>query len=162
MQKHEFVNVDIQKCVGCRICEYACSMEKYKVFNPTRSRIRVIRIYPTTNAAINCRMCEDAACVTACPRKALTQSADTGIIQVDDNLCNGCGWCIKVCEFGAIFLDPKPTVCICDLCHEREGGPACIEWCPEDALEVSNNNILAQKARFGAVEKLVGLSEDGD
>jgi len=157
---HEFVSVDISKCVGCRICEYACSMEKHNEMNPNKSRIRVVRIYPTTNAALNCRMCEDAACVIACPRKALTQSNETGIILVNDNLCNGCGWCIKVCEFGAIFMDPKPTVCICDLCQERENGPACIEWCPEDALELSTTNILAQKARFGAVERLVSLTQD--
>jgi Fe-S-cluster-containing hydrogenase component 2 len=134
-------------------------MEKHGVYNPTRSRIRVVRIYPTTNAALNCRLCEDAPCVIACPRKALSQSALNGVILVNESLCNGCGWCIKVCEFGSIFLDPtKPTVCICDLCSEREGGPACIEWCPEEALELTTNNILSQKARFNTVEKLARIT----
>jgi Fe-S-cluster-containing hydrogenase component 2 len=161
---HKFINVDIDKCSGCRICEYACSMEKHKTFNPTRSRIRVVRLYPHTNAALNCRMCEGAPCVVACPRKALNQSDETGIIGVNDQLCNGCGWCIKVCEFGAIVMDTKPTVYICDLCDGRGDGPSCIEWCPEEALELSTTDILSQKARIEAVKELerISVSEQTD
>ena len=156
---HKFVSVDIKKCVGCRICEYICSMKKHSTFNPTRSRIRVVRIYPHTNAALNCRMCQSAPCVTACPRKALAQSEETGVIAVNDQLCNGCGWCVKVCEFGAIVMDPKPTVYICDLCGESEDGPACIAWCPEEALELSTTNVLAQKARIDAVNRLDRITD---
>jgi len=129
-------------------------MGKNKSFNPTRSRIRVVRIYPHTNAAINCRMCEDAPCVIACPRKALSQSAETGVIGVDDKLCNGCGWCVKACDFGAIVMDSKPSVYICNLCEGRDGGPACVEWCPEEALELTTADILSQKARIGAVSRM--------
>ena len=151
---HKYVSVDTNKCTGCRVCEYVCSVQKTKAFNPNSSRIRVVRIYPHTNAALNCRMCEDSPCVTACPHKALTQSAENGVILVNDNLCDGCGWCVKACEFGAIALDPKPTVRICDLCSEREEGPMCIEWCPEDALELTTADLLAQKARIEAVRKM--------
>ncbi|MCL2508909.1 MAG: 4Fe-4S dicluster domain-containing protein [Oscillospiraceae bacterium] len=154
MNKYKFVSVDIDKCVGCRVCEYACSMEKNKAFNPTRSRIRVVRLYPHTNAALNCRMCQDSPCVTACPRKALKQSEENGVIHVDIGLCDGCGWCIKVCEFGAITLDTESKVSICDLCEGREGGSACIEWCPEKALELTTNDAISQKARISAVEKM--------
>ena len=157
---HKFVSVDLKKCTGCRVCEYICSVEKNKAFNPTLSRIRVVRIYPHTNAALNCRMCEDAPCVTACPRKALTQTEETGVIAVNDQLCNGCGWCVKVCDFGAILMDSKPTVHMCDLCGEREEGPACVEWCPEEALELTTNNVLAQKSRIDSVQKLEKVSED--
>jgi len=133
-------------------------MVKNKSFNPTRSRIRVVRLYPHTNAALNCRLCEDAPCVGSCPRKALSRDEDNGVILVNDQLCNGCGWCVKACDFGSIALDPKPTVNICDLCMERDEGPACIEWCPEDALELTTNSILSQKARINAVERLEHLS----
>jgi Fe-S-cluster-containing hydrogenase component 2 len=134
-------------------------MEKHKVYNPTRSRIRVVRIYPVTNAALNCRMCQDAPCVPACPRKALSQNTENGVIMVDDKLCDGCGWCVKACEFGAIIIDPKPTVHICDLCQNRENGPCCIEWCPEDALELTTNDILSQKARISSVQRLLEATE---
>ena len=138
----QHVHVDVNKCTGCRVCEYACSMEKYKAFNPTRSRIRVVRMYPYTNAAITCKSCEDTPCVFACPRKALSQSEDNGVIRVNEELCDGCGWCVASCKPGAIALDPKPTVRICDQCSDREGGPACIEWCPEDALKLTTEEAL--------------------
>ena len=160
MGKYKFVACDHDKCVGCRICEYVCSMEKNKTFNPSRSRIRVIRIYPTTNASLTCRLCEDAPCVVACPRKALTQSEENGIITVNDDLCNGCGWCIEACDFGSICLDPdKKVVRMCDLCATRTGGPACVEWCPEEALELTSKDILSQKARISAIQNLVKAAE---
>jgi len=127
-------------------------MEKKKVFNPTLSRIRTLRIYPNTNASVACRLCEDAPCVIACPRKALEQSKETGVIMVDKDKCNGCGWCIEACDFGTISLDPDTkTVVICDLC---DGEPKCVKWCPEEALELSSKDIIAQKARIDAVAKL--------
>jgi len=152
MVRHKFVSYDPEKCVGCRVCEYVCSLEKKKAFNPTLSRIRTLRIYPNTNASVTCRLCEDAPCVIACPRKALEQSKENGVIIVDKDKCNGCGWCIEACDFGAISLDPDTkTVVICDLC---DGDPKCVKWCPEKALELSSKDIIAQKARIDAVAKL--------
>lgn len=153
MVRHKFVSYDPDKCVGCRVCEYVCSLEKENAFNPTLSRIRTLRIYPNTNASIACRLCEDAPCVIACPRKALEQSKENGVILVDDDKCDGCGWCIEACDFGTITLIPdRKTVVICDLC---EGEPKCVKWCPEEALELSSKDIIAQKARIDAVQKLM-------
>ena len=160
MARHKFVSLDVDKCVGCRVCEYACSMEKNGTYNPTRARIRMVRIYPHTNAALNCRLCEDAPCVAVCPRKALTQSEENGVIVVNYELCTGCGWCINACDFGAIQIDRDGVVRMCDLCGTREGGPSCIEWCPEKALELTSNDVLSQKSRIEAVQKLVAASEE--
>jgi len=150
----KFVSADPNKCVGCCVCEYACSMVKEKTFNPTKSRIRAVRLNPLVNLAITCRLCEDPPCVAACPRDALTQSEETGIIMVDDEACNGCGWCIEACDYGAIMLHPETKVVyICDLCKDV-GKPQCVEWCPEEALELVTSDVLAQKARRSAVKKL--------
>jgi Fe-S-cluster-containing hydrogenase component 2 len=98
--------------------------------------------------------------VIACPRKALTQSEENGTILIDDDLCNGCGWCIEACDFGAITLEPeKKVVRICDLCADRETGPMCVEWCPEEALELTTKDILSQKARIDAIQRLVKAAE---
>jgi TPP-dependent indolepyruvate ferredoxin oxidoreductase alpha subunit len=129
---NHFVNCDPQKCIGCNVCEYACSMEKDKTFNPAKSRIRSLRLDPLTNLAISCRLCKDAPCVAACPKGALTQSTEERAIRVDEEKCNGCGWCIGACEYGAVTLHPDTKKAItCDLCG---GDPECVRWCPESAL----------------------------
>ncbi len=151
-QKWKFVSGDPAKCVGCSVCEYACSMEKEKTYNPTKSRIRAVRLNPFVNLAVACRLCEDAPCIAACPRDALSRSEETGIILVDEEKCNGCGWCIEACDYGAIQLHPeKRVVFTCDLCG---GSPKCVEWCPEEALDFTTKDVLSQKARRTAVKKL--------
>ncbi len=148
----KFVAADPDKCVGCSVCEYICSFEKEKVFNPLKSRIRAVRLRPPINLAVTCRLCENPPCVTACPREALEQSEETGVIMVDADKCNGCGWCIEACDYGAITLHPETRVVIvCDLC---DGDPKCVEWCPEEALDFVTPDVLAQKARRTAVKKL--------
>jgi Fe-S-cluster-containing hydrogenase component 2 len=149
-----FVACDPEKCVGCRICEYVCSLKKAGVFNPTKSRIRVIRVHnPPIDWAITCRKCDDPPCIRACPRKgALVQRRD-GLIIVDEEKCNGCGWCIEACDFGAIALSEGKVVVICDTCG---GEPECIQWCPEEALSLTTKDILAQKARIDVIRKFSG------
>ena len=145
---------DSDKCVGCEICEYACSIKKEGVFNPLKSRIRTIRIHPLINLAITCRKCESAPCVAACPRQgALVQRQWDGLIMVNEEKCDGCGWCIEACDFGAIAIHPEKKVAIvCDLCG---GEPECIKWCPEEALQLITTDVLAQKARINVVERLL-------
>jgi len=150
--KRKFVSGDPSKCVGCCVCEYVCSMKNEGTYNPTKSRIRVVRLNPFVNVAIACRLCEEPQCVTACPREALTQSEKTGVIIVDENICNGCAWCVEACEFGAIQLHSKTRVAfVCNLC---DGKPQCVEWCPEEALDFITEQGLAQKARISATKKL--------
>ncbi|MGC8817564.1 MAG: 4Fe-4S dicluster domain-containing protein [Candidatus Hadarchaeum sp.] len=168
--KFMFVDVDPNRCIGCGICELACSFEKTgnKAFNPLKSRIRVLRIPPAFNLAISCRLCEDPPCVRACPRGALRQS-ENGPIVVNKDKCNGCGWCIKACDFGSITIDPDEKIAIvCDLCERRKGigvfpgrkiaNQACIEWCPEEAIELVSRERLAQKARELTLIKLLSSS----
>lgn len=154
IHERKFVSGDPVKCVGCCVCEYACSVEHEKTYNPTKSRIRVVRLNPFANLAVTCRLCEDAPCVIACPRDALEQSEETGKILVDEDKCNGCGWCIEACDFGAIQLHPETRVVFtCDLC-ESSGEPKCVEWCPEEALELTTKDILSQKERISVVKKM--------
>lgn len=152
---YKHVICDPDKCTGCRICEYACSMTKTSAFDPGMSRIRVVRIEPFTMTAITCRLCADAPCILACPRKALSRSEKNGTILVDTDKCDGCGWCIEACDFGAIVLDPAvKNVAICDLCVDEENGPRCVEYCPKEALSLSTPEVLRQKARREVVARL--------
>ncbi len=148
----KIVYADPEKCVGCSECELVCSQEKEKSFNPLKSRIRVVRLHPLINLAVTCRLCEPAPCVAACPRDALTQSEENGTIMVDEDKCDGCGWCIEACDYGAIALHPERRVAVvCDTC---EGDPQCVKWCPEEALDFATKDAIAQKARVGIVKKM--------
>jgi TPP-dependent indolepyruvate ferredoxin oxidoreductase alpha subunit len=140
---NQSVNCDNDKCVGCDICEYACSFEKEKVFNPLKSRIRSVRIGQTFNTAVTCKACINAPCITACPEEAITQSKETGAITVNEQKCKGCDWCIEACKYGAITLHPSShKAIVCDTCC---GDPKCIPACPESALSLggkSNDKIV--------------------
>jgi len=151
----KFVVADPEKCTGCVVCEYACSMTNEETFNPTKSRIRALRMGPLNNIAVTCRHCEDPACVAACQRKALSQDEETGAIVVDEKLCVGCDWCISACDFGAMMIHPeKRVVFTCNNCKDQPDGPQCVKWCPEGALDLVTSDVLAQKSRITAVKKL--------
>jgi Fe-S-cluster-containing dehydrogenase component len=154
--KYQYIACDSEKCVGCQLCEYVCSYTKTGEFNTYRSRIRSVRIGHTVMMSIACRTCENPPCVIACPRKALSQNPETGIIHVDKDACDGCGWCIEACDFGAISINPETKLAeICDLCEDLEDGPQCVKWCPKDALTVGTAEQLAQRVRKEAVSQLL-------
>ena len=154
----KFVSVDPSKCTGCGICEYACALEKEEnTLNPLRSRIRVVRMTPLFNFALACRFCEDAKCVTACPEDALSQCEKTGIIMVKEHKCKGCDWCIQACPHGGITIHSDTGIAVaCDLCG---GEPKCVEFCPEEALELVCTDEDAEKRFSDALEKLPAVTE---
>jgi Pyruvate/2-oxoacid:ferredoxin oxidoreductase delta subunit len=56
------------------------------------------------------------------------------IIEIDEELCNGCGNCVISCAEGAIeIIDGKAKVIADKYC---DGLGACIGDCPEDALKI--------------------------
>jgi len=138
--KTEFIAVDPSKCIGCSVCEYVCAFEKDGSCNPLRSRIRIVRVHSLFNTAMVCRFCENAPCVIACHRNALRQSTATNVIQVNEDRCDGCGWCIPACPYGAITVDPATQrVMVCDLC---DGTPRCVDFCPVDALQLAAKDTI--------------------
>ncbi len=143
-----------ESCTGCRICEMVCSLkwEKNGV-NPKLSRIRVIS-FPDKGVIVPrvCRLCRNPYCVTSCPREALSQDSETGVIIVDEDRCVGCDLCVEACEFGGIYSHPaKKTVIICDLCG---GEPLCVKYCmnrtllflrPDEYSIVKDRSMLDKK-----------------
>jgi len=136
------------------LCEYICSYTKTGEYNTYRSRIRTVRVDEILITAVACHTCEDAPCVIACTRDALTQDPETGLISVDAERCDGCAWCIEACDFGAISINPATKMAeICDQCQDKEDGPQCVIWCPKDALELTTPDQRAQKARHKLIHE---------
>ena len=156
--KYQYITCDTSKCVGCQLCEYICSYTKTGEFNTYRSRIRTVRAKIVLITAVSCRTCEDAPCVIACPRDAMTQDSETGVIRVDAGRCDGCAWCLEACDFGAISINPQSKLAeICDQCEDEEDGPQCVKWCPKEALELTTPDRRAQRARRElALEEVIG------
>jgi len=123
-----------EKCIGCRSCELACSMEKEEHFKPSYSRIcLLISNDDTTCFPIVCFQCEDAPCLDVCPVEAIKRDEVSGIVKICEDDCTGCGRCISACPFGNLLLDQELVKAKkCDLC---DGNPVCVEFCPTQALQ---------------------------
>lgn len=127
--------VDVERCTGCRCCEFACSLRNYQECNPSRARIYVVRSQTDgviTTIPVTCQQCENPLCLEMCPARALSRSAKTHAVVVDQDQCLGCRTCVEVCPFGAPSVDPRTGKAEkCDLC---DGDPTCVKVCSQQAL----------------------------
>jgi formate dehydrogenase iron-sulfur subunit len=96
-----------------------------------------------------CKHCHNAPCLEACPTEALFKTEfDTIVVQQD--ICNGCGYCVPACPFGVVdvsTLDGKAHKCT--LCYDRlKGGlePACAKACPTDSIQFGELGELQARA----------------
>jgi formate dehydrogenase iron-sulfur subunit len=48
-----------------------------------------------------CKHCEVAGCLEACPTGSIFRT-EVGSVYVQDDVCNGCGYCVVNCPFGVI------------------------------------------------------------
>ncbi len=107
-----------------------------------------------------CKHCTEAACLEVCPTGALFRT-EYGTVVVQEDVCNGCGYCIPACPFGV--LDQRKDdgrVWKCTLCYDRlKDGlePACAKACPTDSIQFGELSDL--RARAG--ERLERLQAAG-
>ncbi|MGQ9679226.1 MAG: 4Fe-4S dicluster domain-containing protein [Candidatus Bathyarchaeia archaeon] len=130
------IQVDIERCVGCRTCEVACSLKKTGRVYPSRARIKVIRFEKRGEfhnyVPMVCQQCSTPLCMDACPLNAIYRDQNTGAVVVNEDACVGCRVCTVACPIGGISLDPVKNVAVkCDLC---EGDPECVKYCEPQAL----------------------------
>nr|MDO8119182.1 4Fe-4S dicluster domain-containing protein [Candidatus Sigynarchaeota archaeon] len=148
-QSQKIIVVDPDLCTGCEVCETACGFSHEGVFNSPNSRIKRIRIEPSINSALNCQFCAEPPCVAVCPQKCMEKDEKLGIIRVNGTKCDGCGFCMRACPFGAITLHSRTKKAIlCDLCESvEEKQPQCALFCPKEAIKVFSLNSFSQEAR---------------
>ncbi len=97
-----------------------------------------------------CKHCRRAGCLEACPTGALFRT-EFGTVVVQQDICNGCAYCVPSCPFGVIELnrhDGKAHKCT--LCYDRlKGGlePACAKTCPTNSIQFGEISELKERAR---------------
>lgn len=129
------LEINAEKCTGCRICENFCSFHHEGAVWPSRSRITIVAqsddgpFTPTV-----CRQCDDASCAAECPVDVIIRDEHSGAWVVDVEECIGCIACVEACPFGGIVFDDERGIPLkCDLCG---GEPECAAMCPTGAIQV--------------------------
>jgi len=103
-----------------------------------------------------CKHCVNAPCLEACPTGSIIRTEfDTVLVQQD--VCNGCGYCQPACPFGVIELDREGTgkAHKCTLCYDRlKDGlePACAKTCPTDSIQFGPVDELMERAQERVAE----------
>jgi formate dehydrogenase iron-sulfur subunit len=176
---------DTSVCIGCKACEVACKQWnqlpmdglswKGTSYDNTlslgASTWRHVTFAESPGAGAPgtqsnwlmmsdvCKHCTHAGCLEACPTGALIRT-EFGTVVVQQDVCNGCGYCVPSCPFGVIDLDePKPNETIamahdgkahkCTLCYDRLSDglePACAKSCPTDSIQFGSVTELRQRA----------------
>ncbi len=96
-----------------------------------------------------CKHCTDAACLEVCPTGALFRT-EYGTVVVQEDVCNGCGYCVSACPFGV--LDRRKDdgrVWKCTLCYDRlrdDKEPACAQACPTNSIQFGELSELRERA----------------
>jgi formate dehydrogenase iron-sulfur subunit len=88
-----------------------------------------------------CKHCEEAGCLEACPTGSIVRT-EVGSVLVQDDVCNGCGYCVVSCPFGVINRRPEPLpnaggAFKCTFCYDRQKSglvPACAKVCPTESI----------------------------
>jgi formate dehydrogenase iron-sulfur subunit len=96
-----------------------------------------------------CKHCTHAACLDVCPTGALFRTEfDTVVVQED--ICNGCGYCIPACPYGVIDQRKDDgRAWKCTLCYDRLGvgmEPACAKACPTNSIQFGPLDELRERA----------------
>ncbi|HEY3310412.1 MAG TPA: 4Fe-4S dicluster domain-containing protein [Anaerolineales bacterium] len=137
-KRYGFV-IDVSRCIDCRACMVACSVENTVPYNHTRIWVHdqgVQGEWPNFTRSFvpyNCMHCENPPCTEVCVSGATYKNKDNGLVLVDQEACIGCGFCAEACPYDVRYIDEKRGVVDkCNGCFQRvETGqmPACVSTC---------------------------------
>jgi formate dehydrogenase iron-sulfur subunit len=177
---------DTTVCIGCKACEVACKEWNHVpddglVFTAmsydntcglgasTWRHVAFIEQRTASHAGDElrwlmssdvCKHCTHAACLDVCPTGSLFRT-EFGTVVVQEDICNGCGYCVPACPFGVI--DQRKSdgrVWKCTLCYDRlraDMTPACAQACPTESIQFGPLSELRERAQ----QRLETLHQSG-
>jgi formate dehydrogenase iron-sulfur subunit len=178
---------DTSLCIGCKACEVACkewnqvpedgleflglSMDntgglgadtwRHVAFVEQRVQVEDVEGLRWLMSSDVCKHCTHAACLEVCPTGALFRT-EFGTVVVQEDICNGCGYCVPACPFGVLDKrEDDGRVWKCTLCYDRLGDgqePACAKACPTNSIQFGP----LDKLRAHAERRVVALRERGE
>jgi formate dehydrogenase beta subunit len=164
--------IDTSTCIGCKACEVACQEWNDLPVAPT-TQTGTYQTMPSLQANYwnliqfreqewdggvawlmrkdQCMHCADPGCLAACPAPGAIVQYENGIVDVNPELCIGCG----LCETGCPFDVPRYTarsnkMAKCTLCVDRVTvglEPACIKACPTGCLQFGDKATLVEMGK---------------
>jgi formate dehydrogenase iron-sulfur subunit len=182
---------DTSVCIGCKACEVACKewnhipedgleftgdsydntgalgADTWRHVAFIEQPTRVDGVQPGGDGGMRwlmasdvCKHCTSAACLDVCPTGALFRT-EFGTVVIQEDVCNGCGYCVSACPFGVIDRrEEDGRAWKCTLCYDRlkDGQePACAKACPTDSIQFGALDDLRERARG----RLTELQRDG-
>ena len=167
---------DTSVCIGCKACEVACkewnavpedgiSLSGMSYDNTVALGASTWRHVAFIEQPVSpgdaaegvrwlmssdvCKHCTESACLDVCPTGALFRT-EFGTVVVQDDVCNGCGYCVPACPFGVIARRQEDGQAHkCTLCYDRLGAglePACAKACPTDSIQFGPLDELRERA----------------
>ena len=165
---------DTTLCIGCKACEVACkewnqlpsegytwtgnSYDNTGALGATTWRhVLFVEQVPESRQAPRwllmsdvCKHCANAPCQEVCPTGAIIRT-EFDSVYVQQDVCNGCGYCIAACPFGVIERNPLDGGAHkCTMCYDRlkiGEQPACAKVCPTQSIQFGDLRELRQRAR---------------
>jgi formate dehydrogenase iron-sulfur subunit len=172
---------DTSLCIGCKACEVACkewnhvpdSLQgltgmsydntidlgantwRHVQFIEQPTQVEDDEGFRWLMSSDVCKHCEEAACLDVCPTGALFRTEfDTVVVQED--VCNGCGYCVPACPFGVIEKrEGDGRAWKCTLCYDRlldDKEPACAQACPTNSIQFGELEDLREHAQVRVLE----------